>query len=259
MTPEKPDDKSPPGPGPTQKTFEPGPPVKALREETFLRTRSSRLVELLRVGRIAIEFIRGFRAMHAIGPAVTVFGSARLKEGHPAYEGAREMGRLLAEHGFAVITGGGPGIMEAANRGAFEAGGHSVGCNIDLPHEQHHNPYLNRVVTFYYFFVRKVMLIKYSSAYVIFPGGFGTLDELTEALTLIQTGKHPPFPVVLVGREYWSGLLEWIRQAFLEAKTIDVKDLDRISLVDSPAEAAAIVAAYARDKGGEKTAATRTR
>jgi uncharacterized protein (TIGR00730 family) len=250
MNPEKPDDKKPSSAA-NGKVFEPGPPVKMLREENFLRTRASRLTEFLRVIRIGAEFVRGFRAMHSIGPAVTVFGSARLKEGHPAYGGAREMGKLLVEKGFAVITGGGPGIMEAANRGAFEAGGCSVGCNIDLPHEQKHNAYLNRVVTFYYFFVRKVMLIKYSSAYVIFPGGFGTLDELTEALTLIQTGKHPAFPVVLVGRDYWQGFLDWTRQAFLEAKTVDVRDLDRISLVDSPAEAAEIVWAYASRKNGE--------
>jgi uncharacterized protein (TIGR00730 family) len=232
------------------KVSDPGLPAKILREENLLIARSSWVVDLLRVGRIAMEFIRGYWAMRTIGPAVSIFGSARLREGHPAYESAREMGRLLAEKGFAVITGGGPGIMEAGNRGAFEAGGKSVGCNIHLPHEQHDNPYLNRVVTFYYFFVRKVMLIKYSSAFVIFPGGFGTLDELTEALTLIQTGKLPDFPVVLVGREYWQGFLSWARLAFLEAKTVDARDLDRISLVDSPAEAAEIVWAFASRENG---------
>jgi len=232
------------------KVSDPGQPAKVLREENLLIARSSWAGDLLRVGRIALEFIRGYRAMRTIGPAVTIFGSARLKEGHPAYEGAREMGRLLAKSGFAVITGGGPGIMEAGNRGAFEAGGHSVGCNIHLPHEQHENPYLSRLVTFYYFFVRKVMLIKYSAAFVIFPGGFGTLDELTEALTLIQTGKLPDFPVVLVGRAYWEGLLAWAREAFLEAKTVDVRDLDRITLVDSPAEAMEIIWAYASRENG---------
>ncbi|RZA09877.1 MAG: TIGR00730 family Rossman fold protein [Proteobacteria bacterium] len=257
MKPEKPAKNAPESNGPqatadaTGKISDPGQPAKILREEVFLRTRASRLTEFLRVIRIGFEFIRGFRAMHNIGPAVSVFGSARLPPGHPAYEGAREIGQLLAEKGFAVITGGGPGIMEAANRGAFEAGGCSVGCNIDLPHEQHHNPYLTRVVTFYYFFVRKVMLVKYSSAYVIFPGGFGTLDELTEALTLIQTGKHPRFPVVLVGREYWVGFLDWAREMLVKAKTVDVRDLDLISLVDTPAEAAEIVWAYASRKDGE--------
>jgi uncharacterized protein (TIGR00730 family) len=150
---------------------------------------------------------------------------------------ARRLGSLLAASGFATITGGGPGIMEAANRGAFEAGGMSVGCNIDLPHEQKPNPYLNRVVTFYYFFVRKVMLVKYSSAFVIFPGGFGTLDELTEALTLIQTGKTPRFPVILVGRAYWEGMTQWMREMFVSSRTIDEADLGLLRLVDTAEEA----------------------
>ena len=233
-----------------QQESDPGAPIRKLSEENFLRTRATRITELLRVIRIGWEFIRGFRFMHPIGPAVTVFGSARLREGHPAYQDAVKLGRLLAEKGFAVITGGGPGIMEAANRGAFEAGGCSVGCNINLPHEQFHNKYLHKVITFYYFFVRKVMLIKYSSAYVIFPGGFGTLDELTEALVLIQTGKHPPFPVVLVGREYWVGFMQWAKEMMIAARTVDAKEMDLITLVDTPEEACEVVCALASHKTG---------
>lgn len=221
----------------SEKPLLPGQPRPALREETFLRTRSSRSTEFFRVVRIALEFIRGFRALHFLGPSVTVFGSARLAEDHPSSVEARRLGSLLAASGFATITGGGPGIMEAANRGAFEAGGMSVGCNIDLPHEQKPNPYLNRVVTFYYFFVRKVMLVKYSSAFVIFPGGFGTLDELTEALTLIQTGKTPRFPVILVGRAYWEGMTQWMREMFVSSRTIDEADLGLLRLVDTAEEA----------------------
>lgn len=230
----------------------PNPPSPILREETFLQTRASRLTEFRRVIRIAFEFIRGFRALHTLGPAVTVFGSARIAENHPFYQGAQRMGALLAQGGFAVITGGGPGIMEAANRGAFEAGGMSVGCNIFLPHEQLANPYLNKVITFYYFFVRKVMLIKYSSAFVIFPGGFGTLDELTEALTLMQTGKHPPFPVVLVGKEYWHGFFSWAQGMMLAAKTVDAKDLGLLTLVDTAEEAALHIAAHATKYEGDR-------
>src|SRR3989338_5847219 len=156
------------------------PPPKILREETFLRSTASRLTEFLRVLRIMMEFVRGFRALHFLGETITIFGSARFPEEHPFYLEAKKLGALLAKADFAVMTGAGPGIMEAANRGAFEAGGVSVGCNIHLPHEQRPNQFLTRGVTFYYFFVRKVMLIKYSSAFVIFPGGFGTLDERSE-------------------------------------------------------------------------------
>lgn len=230
-------------------TPKPSPPLKPLREEAFLRTKSSPLMEFLRVLRINVEFIRGFRHLHFLGPAVTVFGSARLNEGTRYYEEARKLGALLAKEGFAVITGGGPGIMEGANRGAFEAKGTSVGCNVVLPHEQNSNPYLTHTMNFYYFFVRKVMLMKYSSAYIIFPGGFGTLDELTEALTLIQTGKSVRFPIVLVGKEYWSGFVGWMRQLFVESKTIDIKDLDLLTLVDTAEEAAMIVRHFAPDRG----------
>lgn len=188
--------------------------------------------------RIFLEFIRGFRALHFVGPCVTVFGSARFGEEHPAYGMARAMGRLLAREGFTVMTGGGPGIMEAANRGAREAGGRSIGCNIRLPVEQVPNPYLDRWITFRHFFVRKVMLIKYSCAFVAMPGGFGTLDELFEALTLIQTGKIRGFPVILVGREYWDPLLAFLRARPLARRAIDPEDLDRLVVTDSVEEAA---------------------
>lgn len=212
-----------------------------LTEEKFLRKRSSRLVEFMRVLRISVEFIRGFRALHFIGTTVTVFGSARFSASHPYYREAQKFGRLMAEKGFAVMTGGGPGIMEAANRGAFEAGGQSIGCNIFLPHEQASNPYLTQAITFYYFFVRKVMLIKYSSAYVIFPGGYGTLDELSEAVTLIQTGKHPPFPVILVGKEFWGGFLHWAKEVLVTQKTLHLEELGVLVLVDSAEEAAEVL------------------
>ncbi len=208
-----------------------------LKEEKFLRSRGSRTVEFFRVVRICLEFIRGFRALHFIGKTVTIFGSARFPETHPEYQRARQMGSLLAKEGFTVMTGGGPGIMEAANRGAFEAGGQSIGCNIHLPHEQRANPYLNISITFYYFFVRKVMLVKYSSAFLIFPGGFGTLDELSEAVTLILTGKHPPFPVILVGKEYWGGFMRWANETLVGSGTVSAAELSTLWVVDSPEEA----------------------
>ena len=162
--------------------------------------------------RIRNEFLEGFRAVERIDrPAVTLFGSARVDEGHPAYEEAREVGRRFAEAGFAVVTGGGPGVMEAANRGAKEGGGLSVGFNIDLPHEQHENPYLDIELTFHHFYARKTMFVKAAEGIVIFPGGFGTLDELFESLTLIQTGMVLHFPVVLLDSDYWRGLLGWLR------------------------------------------------
>lgn len=206
-------------------------------EARFLADRYGRLDEALRVFRIAMEFIRGFRALHFVGPGVTVFGSARFSEQHPYYALARQMGALLAQQGFSVFTGGGPGIMEAANRGAFEVGGPSVGCNIILPFEQNPNPYLNRYIEFKYFFVRKVMLIKYSYAFVIMPGGFGTLDEMSEALTLIQTGKLQQFPVVLMGRKYWQPMIDWMREHMAGEGAIHPEDLELFKITDDPAEA----------------------
>jgi uncharacterized protein (TIGR00730 family) len=190
-----------------------------------------------RVFRIMGEFVGGFDQLAAITRGVSIFGSARTPEDDQYYEAARETARLLAELGFEIITGGGPGIMEAANRGAREAGAISIGCNIELPMEQHPNPYQNRSLTFKYFFVRKTMFIKYSNAYIIFPGGFGTMDELFEALTLIQTRKIRNFPVVLFGSQYWRGLLAWITSTMLHEKMINADDLGLIHLTDSPRDA----------------------
>src|SRR5919112_5822326 len=194
-----------------------------------------------RVFRIMGEFVEGFDELAATTRGVSVFGSARTPPTHPYYEMARECGALLAEAGFTVITGGGPGIMEAANRRAFEAGGTSIGCNIELPFEQHENPYLTRSITFDYFFVRKTMFVKYSTAFVIFPGGFGTLDELFEALTLIQTRKIKNFPVVLFGSDYWGGMLDWVKGLMFSEGKINENDLGLLKLTDSPAEAVEIV------------------
>jgi uncharacterized protein (TIGR00730 family) len=181
--------------------------------------------------------MRGFRSLHFVGPCVTVFGSARFREGHPSYTLAREVGGRLARAGFTVLTGGGPGLMEAANRGARDAGGRSVGCNIELPREQKPNPYLDRWITFRHFFVRKLMLVKYSYAFIAMPGGFGTLDEMFEVATLIQTQKIKEFPIVLIGREFWHPLTDFLRGRLLEGGKIDAADLERILVTDSPEEA----------------------
>jgi uncharacterized protein (TIGR00730 family) len=190
-----------------------------------------------RVLRIMSEFVYGFDNLATITKGVSVFGSARSIEGDPEYEAARETGRLLAEAGFEIITGGGPGVMEAANRGAHDAGKVSVGCNIELPFEQQANPYLTKSLTFKYFFVRKTMFIKFSNAYIIFPGGFGTMDELFEALTLIQTRKIRNFPVVIFGSQYWRGLLQWMTSTMLNEKKINAEDLSLMHLTDSPKDA----------------------
>lgn len=189
-----------------------------------------------RVLRIMGEFVEGFDSLADVSDAVTVFGSARTAPNDPLYQVAVDTARLLAEAGFPIITGGGPGIMEAANRGATEGGGLSIGCNIELPHEQGLNAWVHRGVEFRYFFVRKTMFLKYSTAFVVFPGGFGTLDELTEALTLIQTGKVKHFPVVLVGTAYWRGLVDWIRDTMLTEGKISPGDLDLFCLTDDPEE-----------------------
>jgi hypothetical protein len=204
-----------------------------------------------RVLRILSEFVEGFEALAGVGAAVAVFGSARTTPGSPEYEMARVLGGELAKAGFAVITGGGPGAMEAANRGAHEAGGLSIGCNVELPHEQHLNPYVDLSVEFHYFFARKTMFVKYADAFVIMPGGFGTLDELFESLTLIQTGKIRNFPVVLIGHAYWDGLIAWMREVQLAAGTIAPADLELMTVTDDPAEAAAMIAAYAKANGIE--------
>ena len=186
-----------------------------------------------RVFRIMGEFVEGFDTLARLGPAISIFGSARVKPDDPMYQAARDLARRLAEEGFGVITGGGPGIMEAANHGASEGGGASVGCNIELPFEQGMNAYANIAINFRYFFVRKTMFVKYAEAFVIFPGGFGTMDELFEALTLIQTGKVRDFPVILYGTAYWRGLLGWIRERMLEEGKIAAEDIDLLVVTDS--------------------------
>jgi uncharacterized protein (TIGR00730 family) len=194
-----------------------------------------------RVFRIMGEFVEGFDHLASVTRGVAVFGSARTLPDNPQYKAAQGTGALLAQAGFSIITGGGPGIMEAVNRGAFEAGGLSIGCNIELPFEQKANPYLSRTVTFKYFFVRKTMFVKYSTAFIIFPGGFGTLDELFESLTLIQTRKIRNFPVVLYGSAYWKGMVDWIRDVMLKEGKITEEDLKLLHLTDSPAEAVDII------------------
>jgi len=199
-----------------------------------------------RVLRIMGEFIEGFDRLATVEKAVTVFGSARVAPEDPQYACAYEVARLLGKAGFAVITGGGPGIMEAANKGARAGGGLSIGCNIELPYEQRPNPYLDTLIDFQYFFARKTMFVKYSAAFLIFPGGFGTLDELFDALVLIQTGKLYQFPVVLFGRSYWSGLVRWLETRVLRERKISSDDLDLMILTDDPAQAARLVVrAYA--------------
>ncbi|HBB25523.1 MAG TPA: TIGR00730 family Rossman fold protein [Bacteroidetes bacterium] len=209
-----------------------GPGTKGTERE-FLSGPHSRLREFMFVVRVMKEFIRGFRVLHFVGPCITVFGSARFKEDHPHYDAARVVGARLADMGFTVMTGGGPGIMEAANRGAKEAGGTSIGLNIELPFEQHANPWLDVMVTFEHFFVRKVMLVKYSLGFVVMPGGFGTMDELFEAITLIQTKKITNFPIVLMGTEYYSELVDTIRNRMVQEGTISKDDLDLFLVTDS--------------------------
>lgn len=241
----------------TTETKDPVPPQSATpmpadegrKERWFLEGPKSRQSEFSVVLSIVREFIRGFRVLHFVGPCVTVFGSARFKEEHPYYELARKVGAALTEIGFTVITGGGPGIMEAANRGAREAGGRSVGANIILPHEQKHNGFLDRVVSFNYFFVRKVMLVKYSFGFIVMPGGVGTMDELFEAVTLIQTKKIDGFPIVLMGREYWRNLLE-LFDDFVKEGTIDANDLNLLLVTDSVEEAMAHMQKHAVEKFG---------
>jgi len=227
-----------------------GKAAKTRVEERFLAGPRGRVVELGWAVRVFLEFLRGFRKLHFAGPCVTVFGSARFGEEHPWYGVAREVGARLARAGFTVMTGGGPGVMEAANRGARESGGRSVGCNIRLPKEQRPNAYLDRWVTFDHLFVRKVMLVKYSYAFVVLPGGFGTMDEIFETATLIQTGKIRNFPLVLMGRDYWRPLLEFLRTTMVLEGTIASSDVDRLFLTDSPEEAVARVERAAVEQFG---------
>lgn len=220
------------------------PPPGTTQDEQLLE--SPRLDEFThtdtwRVFRIMGEFVTGFDELATLTQGISIFGSARTHVDDPDYAAAQETAALLSRAGFAVITGGGPGIMEAANRGAFEAGGLSIGCNIELPFEQSSNPYLTRSLKFKYFFVRKMMFVKYSLGFIIFPGGFGTLDELFEALTLIQTQKIRNFPVVLFGSKYWEGLLNWVRDFGLKEGKLTEQDLKRLHLTDSPAEVVKII------------------
>ena len=223
------------GPAPSTTHWGKAPPGPEIAQ--FLRGPQTRSFELGRAVGIFFEIMRGFRRLHFVGPSVTVFGSARFTAEHQYYVLAREVGQRLARAGFTVMTGGGPGIMEAANRGAKDASGYSVGCNIELPQEQKPNPYLDRWVTFRHFFVRKLMLVKYSYAFIAMPGGFGTLDEIFETATLIQTRKIKDFPLVLVRTEYWRPLLDFLRGRLVEAKTIDPIDIERLLVTDSAEEA----------------------
>ena len=200
--------------------------------------------ESWRLFRIIGEFVEGFDALSRITPAVTVFGSAQARPGDFAYDTAEAIGREIARADFTLVTGGGPGVMEAACKGAFEVGGKTVGLNIELPEEQHSNPYTTISLHFHYFFVRKVMLVKYATAFVLLPGGFGTLDELFETITLIQTHKIRPFPVILVGRHYWAGLLDWLRQQVVARGYLKASDVDLLKVTDDPAEIAEIITTF---------------
>ncbi len=217
----------------TKHPHEPG----SLAEAAFLRGTDDLLLDFDRAVTVFNEFVSGCRALYDIGPAVTVFGSARFDEDHRYYQMARALGQELAKRGFAVITGGGPGIMEAANRGAREAGGLSIGCNIELPHEQEPNPYIDRSLDFNYFFVRKVMLVKYSAGFVFMPGGFGTMDEMFETLTLMQTGKIKSFPLVAMGRSFWNPMIDFAVESMHREGTVDPGEVD-IEITDLPEAAA---------------------
>ncbi len=230
----------------TKWTHHPNTPPK---ESRFLRGPQQRRFEIGEAFRIFRELIYGFRKLHFAGPCVTVFGSARFNDQHPYYAMARDVGRMLAESGFTVMTGGGPGIMEAANRGAKDVGGRSIGCNIVLPKEQAPNRYLDEWIDFEHFFVRKLMLIKYSYAFIVLPGGFGTLDELFEVLTLIQTGKVKDFPVALMGTEFWTPLVDQMK-GMIAAKTIDGVDFKKLIVSDQPGEVVSAVTDLAMKRFG---------
>lgn len=227
-----------------------GKSSSAPEEQIFLEGPHGRGFEFGMALRILRELIHGFRALHFVGPCVTVFGSARFPDTHPYYQLTRELGAKLAEARFTVMTGGGPGLMEAANRGAKDADGASIGCNIVLPKEQKPNPYVDKWVEFRYFFVRKVMLVKYSYGFVAVPGGYGTMDELFEVATLIQTGKIKNFPVVLLGSEYWNPLMAFLRGSLLANRAIDARDLGLLLVTDSPDEAVRFIQKCVTEKFG---------
>ena len=232
----------------TPEEFPVGP--LAAPEQLMLAGPRPRLEELWRVIRIAVEFIRGFRRLHFVGPCVTVFGSARFPEDHRWYAMAQQVGAELGRRGFTVMTGGGPGIMEAANRGAREVGAPSIGCNIALPKEQKPNPWCDQTVEFRYFFIRKVMLLKYSYGFVVLPGGYGTMDELFETRTLMQTGKIADFPVVIMGKDYWDELDDFIQRRMIPDGTIDKADRSLVKVTDDPVEAAAFIAEVTQRRFG---------
>jgi len=253
-----PSNTSPPGsdPDPVSGRQPGASPRRALTEDERLlqpspRYRADAMIKTdpWRVLRIIGEFVEGFDTLADVEDAVAVFGSARSTPDDPSYHAARETARLLAESGFAIITGGGPGIMEAANLGAQEGGALSIGCNIELPFEQGTNPYVERAINFRYFFVRKMMFVKYSTGFVFFPGGFGTLDELFEALTLIQTGKIRHFPVVLFGRDYWHGLYDWLLSSVAAGGKVAPRDLDLFKITDDPREVRATVLRAREERG----------
>ncbi|MFI5132220.1 MAG: TIGR00730 family Rossman fold protein [Chitinophagales bacterium] len=218
-------------------------PIIPPKQHVYLEGPKSRGYELKFAWKVFWQFIRGFRTLHFVGPCVTVFGSARFKEDNIYYKQARSLGKRIAELGLTTMTGGGPGIMEAANRGAFESGGISVGCNIQLPFEQQPNPYTNRSITFEYFFLRKVMLIKYSYAFIIMPGGFGTMDEFFETLTLVQTKTITGFPIVLFGKEYYKQMMEAIEDMAKQG-TIAKEDMSLVLVTDSEDEAIDYIRSY---------------
>ena len=230
-------------------------PHKATEDQKLLRSREPvpgfQETDTWRTLRIMGEFVEGFDALAEVGPAVSIFGSARVGRRNRYYSAARRLAAELSKQGFAIITGGGPGIMEAANRGAKEAGGTSIGCNIELPFEQGLNEYVDLGMEFRYFFVRKVMFVKYAEAFVIFPGGFGTLDELFEALTLIQTGKVEHFPVVLFGTEYWEGMMQWIRERPLFEEKVSAEDLDLVTITSDVTEACEAITLHHRSREQE--------
>jgi uncharacterized protein (TIGR00730 family) len=238
----------PPPAGKSSLDWEAGAAPEEIKK--FLEGPQKRSFELGMAIQIFVELIRGFRALHFVGPCATVFGSARFTEENRYYKSAREVGSRLARAGFTVMTGGGPGIMEAANRGAKDVGGYSVGCNIQLSHEQLPNPYLDKWITFRHFYVRKLMLVKYSYGFIAMPGGYGTLDEIFETAVLIQTQKIADFPLVFVGVDYWSPLIDFMRSRLAAQKTIDEVDLDRILVTDSPEEAVQFVTDTAMKKFG---------
>jgi uncharacterized protein (TIGR00730 family) len=213
--------------------------------------------EAWRVFGIMAEFVSATERLSTIHPAVSIFGSARTRPDHPYYQLTEEIARLLSDAGFSVISGGGPGIMEAANKGAFYGKSPSVGLNIQLPHEQHNNPYQNISQNFQHFFTRKVFFVKFASAYVVMPGGFGTLDELMEALTLVQTGKTRKIPIILVGSKFWGGMLDWFRTSLLEEKVISPEDLDLIQLIDEPKDVVSAIFKYYETRGFETSEAER--